>query len=152
MIHYRTGDASRPGFAHPCIAHVVNDVGRWGRGFTASLDAVSYVPRLVYRAWATQGRDQPPFALGQNRVAWPERTWCVVHMLAQHGVGRGVVRLDYTALDSCLAQLAHAPPAWTVVMPKIGSGLAGGDWARIEAAILRAFPTRDVYVYTLEGA
>lgn len=149
MIHYRKGNAARPDFAVPCIAHVVNDVGLWGRGFTASLDNVSYVPRLVYRAWAAQGHGQPPFVLGQNRMAWPERTTCVVHMLAQHGVGRGAVRLDYDALDSCLTQLAYAPAAWTVVMPKIGSGLAGGDWNKIEAAILRAFPTRDVYVYTL---
>ena len=49
-ITYETGDATRPTEQRPCVlAHVANDVGAWGRGFTAALDRLSEKPRDDYR-------------------------------------------------------------------------------------------------------
>jgi hypothetical protein len=34
-------------------------------------------------------------------------------------------------------------------MPKIGAGLAGGDWEKIEEIINSVFDKRDIFVYEL---
>jgi hypothetical protein len=59
----------------------------------------------------------------------------VANMVAQHGyVSRAnPVAIRYDALAQCLAKLAGQLEQGTVVhMPRIGCGLAGGNWDQIE--------------------
>jgi O-acetyl-ADP-ribose deacetylase (regulator of RNase III) len=44
-------------------------------------------------------------------------------------------KVDYDALDRAFRRIAAAFPEDRVGYPKIGAGLAGGDWARIAAII-----------------
>jgi O-acetyl-ADP-ribose deacetylase (regulator of RNase III) len=74
-------------------------------------------------------------------------------MLAQHAYRTpdNPVPLRYDALETALSSLAHFAAAHnaTVHMPRIGAGLAGGDWERIAALIERHLDEREVTVYSL---
>lgn len=65
-------------------------------------------------------------------------TW-VANMVGQRGTrtGSGGPPIRYEAIEHCLALLAaHATELGASVhMPRIGCGLAGGKWSRIEPLI-----------------
>ena len=74
-ILYAIGDATQVPRLEPCvIAHIVNDVGAWGRGFTAPLESRYPGQAAIYRRWARgqefDARGVPvPFGLGRIYVA-----------------------------------------------------------------------------------
>jgi len=57
----------------------------------------------------------------------------------------------YWAIRSCMVKLFHYASIYnlTVAMPKIGAGLAGGDWDEIEKIIEEASEGLTVKVYVL---
>ena len=78
----------------------------------------------------------------------------VANMVAQHGyVSRAnSVAIRYDALAQCLAKLAVQIGQGTLIhMPRIGCGLAGGNWDRIEPLLEEhlAMAGFDVRVYDL---
>lgn len=155
MLHFMQGDATSPaGVDKKIIAHVVNDRGGWGRGFVLALSRRYPDAEVAYRRWARQpAPDDPPFSLGQVQfVAVAPDLW-IANMLAQHGyqTPNNSVPLDYAALERCLEKLADftTTQGATVHMPRIGAGLAGGDWERVEALIARCLAKCDATVYTL---
>ena len=154
MITYRTGDASRPRDTPVVIAHIVNDVGAWGAGFTRALTKTwGKTPERAYRNWHAGRLQDAPFELGQTLfcgVKADAMTQWVAHLLAQHGIGRGVQRVDYAALQACLHKLAAGTPrSFAIAMPRIGTGLGGGRWEDIEPLIQAALPAHTVVVYDL---
>jgi O-acetyl-ADP-ribose deacetylase (regulator of RNase III) len=65
-------------------------------------------------------------------------TVTVVNAYTQyHYAGRGVL-VDYDALARCMQWVAKTYPAQRIGLPKIGAGLAGGDWRTIEPIIEKA--------------
>jgi len=166
-IFYRTGDATRPvGDGHKIIAHICNDAGKWGRGFVLALNQVSKEPRDVYREWYRQHRQgwvSAGFKLGGVRFARISSDIVVANMIAQRGIRNpgDPPAVDYDALRECLhyvADCAHGnvnePRMESIHMPRIGSGLGGGDWGRIEVIIYEEMVVGyglDVNVYTLPG-
>jgi O-acetyl-ADP-ribose deacetylase (regulator of RNase III) len=144
-IEYRKGDATRPyisdGGVH-ILAHIVNNSGRWGAGFTRALNRRFAGLERDYREWHGSYRIQPVPAremLGKIRSCWVSDTLCVVHMCAQNGISyTGERTVDYIALSRALQQLAlhvAVTGAVRVHMPRIGAGLGGGDWTIIGALI-----------------
>jgi O-acetyl-ADP-ribose deacetylase (regulator of RNase III) len=81
----------------------------------------------------------------------------VANMVGQHGIFRraGGPPIRYEALGECLDAVAgHAQRLGASVhMPRIGAGLAGGDWSRIEPMIVAALCARgiDTTVYDFDG-
>jgi O-acetyl-ADP-ribose deacetylase (regulator of RNase III) len=155
MITYVQGDATLPMATGPkIIAHVVNDQGGWGRGFVVALGKRYPQAEAAYRRWSRRpATDDPPFTLGAVQfVAVAPDLW-VANMLAQHAYRTpdNPVPLRYDALETALSSLAHFAAAHnaTVHMPRIGAGLAGGDWERIAALIERHLDEREVTVYSL---
>ena len=78
----------------------------------------------------------------------------VVNMIAQDGYPRnGECALDYQALRSCLDSVSsHAlRMGASVHCPRIGAGLAGGDWELIEKLLIECLvePGTSVTVYDL---
>ena len=74
-------------------------------------------------------------------------------MVAQHGIRSGVEGppIRYDALLKCLKELglyAHQLQA-NVHMPRIGCGLAGGKWEKVELLIAETLPGTQVFVYDL---
>ena len=71
-------------------------------------------------------------------------------MVAQHGVKRGSKGppIRYQAVAKCLDQVAEraAELGASVHMPRIGCGLAGGNWSRVEPLIVEALCRRGIPV------
>lgn len=79
----------------------------------------------------------------------------VVNMVAQHDIvadTAGVPPIRYDALKLCLEKLADEATVLnaSVHMPKIGAGLAGGDWTKIEALINETLVARGIAVTIYE--
>lgn len=144
QLQYRRGDATDPVLDPQgqgiLLAHVCNDQGGWGRGFSGALSQRFAAAETTYRCWAA-GRlpGAPAFELGQVLFVPVTPAITVAHLLAQHGyrAARHPVPLDYAALSQALHRLALEAQrrASMVHMPRIGAGLGGGDWTRIAALI-----------------
>lgn len=153
-IDYRTGDATQPIGSDPkIIAHVCNDIGGWGRGFVMALSNRWPEPERKYREWYAERRSND-FGLGAVQLVTVDNGLWVANMIGQRDVRRvdGVPPIRYDALAECLGRLAeHAVERTASVhMPRIGAGLAGGDWERIEGIILeQLLPHVSVTVYDL---
>jgi O-acetyl-ADP-ribose deacetylase (regulator of RNase III) len=142
VIRYVDGDATQPQQLPVIIAHSCNDVGRWGAGFSGSLSRRWKQPEGAYRALTVAERQ-----LGTVEFVPVDPQITVANMVAQHGIGRGRQRVDYSALRQCLAAVAIAAQAQgrVVVCPRIGAGLGGGSWPVIEALILETGAEFHVY-------
>jgi len=77
----------------------------------------------------------------------------VVNCFTQQFFGNdGKCYLSYEALEDCMIELRELCihlGVKEVAMPKIGAGLAGGNWAIIENIINEVLKDIDVYVYHL---
>jgi len=142
MLTYQTGDATTPnGTDARIIVHVCNDIGAWGAGFVVALSRRWPEPERAYRAWA-KGQGDVPFELGQVQFVTVESDLWVANLIGQHDIARKSVCTDrppvrYDAIRTGLARVHHF--AWqhqaSVHMPRIGAGLAGGDWSVLEGII-----------------
>lgn len=149
-LTFLTGDATNPaGNDTRIIAHVCNNVGGWGRGFVLALTRRWDRPEAAYRAWARDSGRRLPLGKVQMVPVAPQ-LW-VANMVAQHGVARdhrGLPPIRYGALTECLQTLAGHAEAMkaSVHMPRIGCGLAGGDWIRVEPLVREHLCDRGVPV------
>lgn len=153
MVRYAVGDATRPEGSGPrVIVHVCNDVGGWGAGFVLALSRRWKEPEQRYREWHRHD-DETPFGLGAVQLVEVEPELWVANLIGQEGVrsrdGRPPVRYD--AIRTGLATVADfaEEKGATLHMPRIGAGLAGGDWATIEKVIEDTVGHLDVTVYDL---
>lgn len=155
MVTYVKGDATNPiGDGPKIIAHVCNDKGGWGAGFVLALNKISYKPMRGYRAMYER-RDFYFIPLGVTQLVSLGNDLYVENMIAQHGTVNELNKqpLSYQALEIALTRLAEdaIDLQASVHMPRIGAGLAGGDWNVIESIINRTLTLRnvDVTVYDL---
>jgi len=148
-INYLKGDATRPdGEGVQIIAHVCNDVGAWGKGFVLAVSAKWSQPEKNYKDWAISGDN---FKLGEIQLVNCSSKLLVANMIAQHKIRRGkkgVAPIRYEAVRSCLKQLANQAIklSASVHMPRIGCGLAGGDWIEIEKIISEELSQKNINV------
>jgi len=150
MIFNLKGDATYPQVKETenvIIPHITNNIGAWGAGFVIALSKRWKEPEAMYRELYKS------YALGSTMFVQVEKNITVANMTAQNDIISNTSRdnppIDYVALEKTLktvynkAKLMNA----SVHMPKIGSGLAGGDWSLIEKIIDEIFADVDVYVY-----
>jgi len=159
------------------LPHICNNLGGWGAGYVLALSRRWPEPERRYREWAAicaEENEKIPLGLCQvARVADEHGELFVVNMVAQDGyrTSQRRVAVDYEALSECLGWLgrwavdleqvrtgfdmgrhrwkrASAPPV-VFHMPRIGCGLAGGEWSKIEPLIERHLCHRQVFVYDL---
>jgi O-acetyl-ADP-ribose deacetylase (regulator of RNase III) len=137
QVTYTVGDATQPATRPAVIAHVCNDIGGWGRGFVLALSKQWVEPETAYREWAS--RNDGTFALGEVQFVPVETRLWIANMIAQHDVRvkAGVPPIRYDALRRALQKVAHFCSAngASVHMPRIGCGLAGGDWSIVSGII-----------------
>ncbi|MEV5936019.1 macro domain-containing protein [Streptomyces sp. NPDC052079] len=153
-ITYIRGDATAPSVKGvKVIAHVCNDIGGWGKGFVVALSRRWPEPEAAYRAWH-RDRASNDFALGAVRLVQVERHVWVANMIGQRGIRTGSkgVPVRYEAIDTALARLADHAIALgaSVHMPRIGCGLAGGRWSRVEPLIDERLARRGIPVTVYE--
>ena len=168
MIIYTTGDATKPNSDTELtvIAHVCNNVGKYGAGFSGALEKTFPGVEKTYR-------DEERYRLGQtilhyidDEERWHRNNWLqlhrmrvVAHMIAQTDPHPrdGSCKLDYDALAECLSDLRKViqvdislkQVTASLHMPRIGAGLAGGDWRRIERIIQDQTSGIPVLIYDL---
>ena len=97
-------------------------------------------PEQQYRAWFRAGSSAtPPFALGQVQFVPVEDQLWVANLLGQHGVRRAgdPPPIRYDTMRAGLRRVAAfaQQQGMSVHMPRIGTGLAGGDWEVISRMI-----------------
>jgi O-acetyl-ADP-ribose deacetylase (regulator of RNase III) len=157
MIKYVSGDATEPrGDGKKSILHIVNNLGAWGAGFVLAISNKWRKPELEYRRAGIQ--------LGAIQVVDVEPDVSIINMCAQDGLPSRTRRraVDYEALAKCLdtARSVVLFPRGSqgtkgsVHMPRIGCGIAGGEWSEVEPLIIENLVHHgiDVTVYDFEEA
>ena len=152
QITYLIGDATDPiqSTDKPTIRviiHICNDIDRWGKGFVLALSKKWPQSKDVYH--------QSSKDLGSCSLFQIEEGLYICNMIAQHGISKvgGIPPIRYDALKSCLEVLAGWSRSQTIPVsfhgPRMGAGLAGGDWSQIEALLLQELSGHPIYIYDL---
>lgn len=135
MIYFLVGDITDIDEGNAIIAHIVNNIGAFGGGVSGAIGEMYPSARKAYLNWAKD--DVDTLELGKClflHVNYADKM-DVCHMVAQNGLrsNQNPSPIDMEALNTCLrtlfmtAQVANM----SVHLPKIGSGLAGGNWDEI---------------------
>jgi O-acetyl-ADP-ribose deacetylase (regulator of RNase III) len=154
-IHYHIGDATAPpGAGNRVIIHICNDIGRWGKGFVIALSRRWPEPERGFKDWYAK-REQNDFALGAVQFVQVSTDLWIANMIAQHFIWNTPdgPPIRYAAVEQCLQKVAAKAKELnaSIHMPRIGCGLAGGTWDRIEPLIQRTLVDAglDAHVYDL---
>lgn len=144
------GDATAPrGKGVKLIAHVCNDLGGWGKGFVLAVSRRWPEPEAAYRRWHRE-RAGNDFGLGAAQFVRVGPYVWVANMVGQRGMRTGSkgVPVRYEAIDTGLGLVAERAVELgaSVHMPRIGCGLAGGSWSRIEPLIEQRLVSRGIPV------
>lgn len=150
---YLTGDATNPTTPNnKIIVHICNDIGGWGKGFVLAISKRWAAPEAEYRAWF---KSQENFALGQAQFVQVENDLWVANVIGQHKLNKdenGQPPIRYEAVLAGLQAVASFAKEHgaTVHMPRIGCGLAGGTWDRIEPLIDQTLLEQGIGVYVYD--
>jgi O-acetyl-ADP-ribose deacetylase (regulator of RNase III) len=138
-IQYVLGDATFPfGEGIRVIVHICNDMGVWGSGFVLALSKRWKNPEKSYRAWY---ESKIEFTLGNVQFVRVEEYIFVANLLGQSGIRRKASDpppVRYLAIEAGLVKVADFAKNnnASIHMPRIGCGLAGGDWEIVEKIIV----------------
>jgi O-acetyl-ADP-ribose deacetylase (regulator of RNase III) len=145
-ISYTIGDATEPQGPGPhAIVHINNNLGTWGGGFVLAVSDKWPVARRVYI-------DEKDYLLGDIQIVPVEDDILVINMIAQDDfpTNEFPVAVDYEALADCFWEISkRLPREYTIHAPRIGTGIAGGDWGEIESVIHRELSDYNVIIYDL---
>jgi len=153
-INYLDGDATNPqSEGQKLIIHVCNDIGAWGQGFVLAISKRWDKPEYEYHKWKNSGK---LFSLGEVQFVEVTSDIIVANMVGQRGIRRNFSKppIRYKAIDTCLSKVADKAIELnaSIHMPRIGCGLAGGQWSEIETLIKKNLISRnlDVFVYDFD--
>jgi O-acetyl-ADP-ribose deacetylase (regulator of RNase III) len=153
-IKYLKGDATVPqtsGFK--IICHINNTLGKWGKGFVMAVSNRWPITRKQYLEWYNEKID---FGLGAVQFINVEKYICVANMIGQKGIktGSNGSPIRYDAVKQCLEGVARYIKKTgnnaSVHMPRIGCGLAGGKWDKIEPIIQETLIANGIPVYVYD--
>ena len=156
-IEYLIGDATQPiSDKTNIIVHICNDVGGWGMGFVLAISRKWKKPEEIYRKWyreknlenssdlkfiklSKDDSSYKEFKLGNVQFVKIDENLWIANMIAQRGIGtkNGVKPIRYEYVSECLDRVrvfAEKIDA-SIHMPRIGCGLAGGEWSEIEKIV-----------------
>ena len=153
-IIYVVGDATEPqgnDGGMNIIVHCCNDKGGWGAGFVMAISKKWPEPEERYRRWFTTGYKADsiikPLELGDIQNVMVDDTTgflYVCNLIGQHDTrpdSEGISPIRYDAIFRGLTRLqrqierSNGSRPIAVHMPRMGAGLAGGDWNIIEAIV-----------------
>jgi O-acetyl-ADP-ribose deacetylase (regulator of RNase III) len=148
-LNYIKGDATAPiGEGNKIIAHVCNDIGGWGRGFVLALSKRWSQPENEFKKWFKSGEN---FSLGEVIFVQVEKDCWVANMIGQHDIKsdkEGIPPVRYEAIGIALSKVAVYAKKInaSVHLPRIGCGLAGGTWDKMEPVIIQELAEKGVPV------
>ncbi|WP_431122267.1 macro domain-containing protein [Flagellimonas flava] len=159
-IEYIKGDATNPSDDKPkIIVHICNDIGGWGKGFVMAISKKWKDPENEYRKWfknkigeTTENVDyqsilpkddysnHTEFKLGNVQFVKISSDLWIANMIAQHKIRKnenGLPPIRYPFVSECLERVREFAKKENanIHMPRIGCGLAGGEWNKIEEII-----------------
>lgn len=149
QIKYKNGDATAPiSPKSKIIVHICNDIGGWGRGFVLAVSKRWAEPEKKYKEWFAS---KEGFALGEIQFVQVEPDLWVANLIGQHTIYKdkdGNPPIRYEAVLSGLEKLTQfaLKNEAEVFMPRIGCGLAGGTWDKIEPLIASTLLENEVEV------
>ena len=152
MIQYRTGNIfDIKQTDHVVVAHIVNDVGAFGRGFAAAVAERWPMVKTHYHAnfsW---------YRLGDVLVSNTDMlNVSVANLFAQDGLPskENPVPIKYLALAAALGELGEiileCSDEYEIWMPRIGTGYARGKWDVIESIIRTALTDKGIRVVVFD--
>lgn len=148
-INYIKGDATNPlSLGNKIIVHICNDIGGWGKGFVMAISKRWKQPELQYRDWY---KSKVNFELGKVQFVKVENDIWVANIIGQHKIIKdenGNAPIRYDAIFSGLEQVGEfaIQQNSSVHMPRIGCGLAGGTWDKVEPLIYDTLTKRKIQV------
>lgn len=150
-IEYVIGDATSPKqVGIDIIVHIVNDIGLAGNGFVLSLIDKWHLWKIDYQDWAYGRYDSKKIPFGPGEVLLyhcPNSTIVIANIVGQRGIytdDNGIPPIRTEWLEKGLNKLIEllgegleerCQEEVCFHMPRIGCGLAGGKWDRIELII-----------------
>jgi O-acetyl-ADP-ribose deacetylase (regulator of RNase III) len=158
MLHYIKGDLLE--VKNGILAHGVNCQGAFGSGVALNIKNKYPSVYRAYRRAVEQSHDRGSL-LGMVQLVNTkpdgvydpnEDTVLVANIFTQLNYGKDGKRyLDYEALYVGFEKLYNRSFMYDLPLciPKIGCGLAGGDWGIVSKMIEKAYP-KDVFVYVYE--
>ena len=159
-IHYIIGDATLPietEAENRLIVHCCNTLGAWGAGFVVPLGRRYPKAKEKYKKFIEENKGT--ISLGEvNEVKVADNIY-VENLIGQsflYKKANGEIPCNYIAIEHGFLKIMENwsnKGKYSIHMPRIGCGLAGGDWKTIENIIQRTFvgiANVDVYVYDLK--
>lgn len=146
MVRHFEGDITEQlGKSVEVVAHGCNCKGSYAKGVALALANRWPKSKEAYMRAHRKGFLRPGF--GQFV---PVKEGLVANLMTQDGYGRGGPHFDYQAAENVLSRLKTHCKAkgLRIGIPRIGAGLAGGDWNKIEQMLERVFFDHPVYVFT----
>ena len=158
-LTYLIGDATQPIIReneYSVIVHCCNTLGAWGAGFVIPLAKRYPNARSSYFNYIHKGNVK----LGDVDEVKVTDNIYVANLMGQKFIGKGPngeIPCDYNAIEkgflNIIGSWFNRNEYYSIHMPRIGCGLAGGDWKVIEDIIKRTFidmANVDVFVYDLK--
>lgn len=148
MIKYIKGDLFTTDA--DVIAHGVNCKGGFGSGIAGIIKTKYPKARYYY----LDKYEEDGWKLGDVQYIYiPNGDFTIANCATQNDyLPRGIEHVNYDAVRTVMEKLKGYCESnnYTIAIPKIGAGLAGGDWDKIEEIINKVFDNREILVYYLE--
>jgi len=147
MLKYQKGDLFNSNAT--ILAHGVNCRGGFGKGVAAQMAKLhpkarnSYLTKHKRKGWEL---GDVQFVLSKGKIiancATQDKYW---------EAGPKTVLVEYWAIRSCMVKIASFASVrkMSVALPRIGAGLAGGDWDKIKKILEKEFVNINAKVYEL---
>lgn len=152
-IKYLKGDATTPSEGgNKIIVHICNDIGGWGKGFVMALSKKWKEPERQYREWT---KNKVNYELGEVQFVKVEEDLWIANLIGQHKIYKdenGLPPIRYEAVKKGLEKIGEFASVQnaSVHMPRIGCGLAGGTWDKIEPLILGSLSVKNLSVFVYD--
>lgn len=131
------------------ICHGVNCAGGFGSGVAGQIAKIYPEVREEYLKF----HKETGWNLGYVQVVSVNDGKFVINCATQQEYyPRNKIHADYDAIKTCMIKVKHLAQTMnmSIAMPKIGAGLAGGDWNKIEMILKEIFQDYDCTVFYLE--
>jgi O-acetyl-ADP-ribose deacetylase (regulator of RNase III) len=140
-ITYTKGDLLKLINNFDIIVHGCNCFHTFGAGIAKQIK--SKFPQAYQADLSTKYADKSK--LGTYSLSTHNNT-IIINAYIQFNYGTSKPQLNYQALTNCLTNIATNYPNKSIAMPKIGCGLAGGDWKTVEKIITETLKNHQVTI------
>ncbi len=146
MIKYVKGDLFKA--PETILGHGCNCSGGYGSGVAAGMAKNHSKAKDWY---LTKFQSEEGWELGDVQFV-TSGDKIIANCATQDGyMPRNVCHADYPAIRKCMELVKDYAQShkYSIAIPKIGAGLAGGDWNIIEGILKEVFSDYDVTIYCL---